>query len=159
MFRVGVAVNSKRTINEARSIEIWPQYHPNFAIQESRLQAAGSPWSSGKSKDHARSLGPTKTRRRLLRKAFRKLGAHDINTIILLRVRSAGCPYKADSSGLRIKKGHTYTSLRLSTADLSVTSATAPAVADQNQSVPRPPESVSFDGLSAVNKRSIVMNG
>ena len=45
MFRVGVAVNSKRTVYEARSMEIWPQYHPNFAIQESRLQAAGSHWS------------------------------------------------------------------------------------------------------------------
>ena len=81
MFRVGVAVNSKRTVYEARSKEIWPQNDPNFAIQESRLQAAGSPWSSGKSKDHARSLGPTKTWRRLLRKAFRKLAAHDISTI------------------------------------------------------------------------------
>ena len=79
MFRVGVAVNSKRTVKEARSMEIWPQYHPNFAIQESRLQAAGSPWSSGKSKDHARSLGPTKTRRHLLRKAFRKLAAPDLS--------------------------------------------------------------------------------
>lgn len=56
MFQVGVAVNSKRTVYEARSMEIWPQHHPNFAIQESRLQAAGSPWSSGKSKDHARSF-------------------------------------------------------------------------------------------------------
>ena len=66
--------------------------------------------------------------------------------------------YKADSSALRIKECHTYTSLRLSTAALSVTSATAPAMADQNQSVPRLPVSVSFDGLSAVNSRSIVMD-
>ncbi len=79
MFQVGVAVNSKRTVNEVRSMEIWPQYDPNFATQESRLKATGSLWSSGKSKDHARSLGPTKTRRRMLRKAFRKLAAPDLS--------------------------------------------------------------------------------
>jgi hypothetical protein len=26
MFHVGVAVNSKRTVNEVRSMEIWPQF-------------------------------------------------------------------------------------------------------------------------------------
>ena len=90
MFDVGVAVNSKRTVYEARSKEIWPQNDPNFAIQESRLQAKGSHWSSGKSKDHARSLGPTKTRRHLLRKAFRKLAAHDISTIFFASCQKCG---------------------------------------------------------------------
>ena len=71
--------------------------------------------------------------------------------------RSYTREYNADSSGLRIKKGHTYTSLRLSTTALSVTSATAPAMADQNQSVPNSPVNVSFDALSDVKSGSVVM--
>ena len=71
--------------------------------------------------------------------------------------RSYTHEYKADSSALRIKECHTYTSLRLSTAALSVTSATAPAMADQNQSVPLSPLRVSWPALSAVKRIRLVM--